>query len=136
MPSRMPPNARLWLALAAMKCDSEGRTRYSPEGYRADTNDTLASGDAAMTWLQQQGLLLNDSDEAGKHCHRLGHYDDWEQDTARIGGYGPDRGLKRDGMPPAYGRPVDHVIPPPEPGNRDFTPPSWRQIKNRIEEDQ
>ena len=131
MSSRMPPNARLWLALASMKCNSEGQTNYTPEGYSGDANDTISSGNAAVQWLMSAGLVLNDVDDDGKGCLRLAHYDDWHRDESVIGGYGPDRGLKRDGLPPMYGRSVDHVIPP-QTGDTDFIAPTWAEVKARM----
>lgn len=131
MPSRMPPNARLWLALAAMKCDDEGRTSYSVDGHSAHTHDTLASTTAGITWLLEHGLVGHTTTDTGEPCWQLAHYDDWHRDHATIGGYGPDRGLKRDGLPPAYGRPIDMVIDPPT-GKQNFPVPSWDQIAETI----
>jgi hypothetical protein len=122
----MPPAARLWLARASLYTDTKGRTAYGPTRCATDLGldpDIIAAG---INWLTARGLVAHDHDEQGRECWRLMHYD-WDQAAPTIGGYGPDRGLKRDGLPPMYGRPVDQVITPPT-GNLDYTPPTWDEI--------
>jgi hypothetical protein len=127
--SRMPPNARLWLALASTKTDDKGRTRFGPDAYSAAANDTPANGNAAIVWLTSAGIVLNDTDHDGNDCWRLTHHD-WDYDHTLIRGYSRDAGQKRDGLPPQYGRTVDDVIDPP--GKRYNPPPAgevhWTQL--------
>lgn len=125
--SAMPPNARLWLARASLRCDPKGRTRYGPARYSADVRDTEESGRAAIDWLTNAGIVLNDTDDDGIECWRLTHHE-WAKDYATITGYGRDAGQKRDGLPPQYGRTVADVI---EPNGKRYRPPSgtdWRQL--------
>jgi hypothetical protein len=128
---KITPNARLWLARASLRCDSKGRTSYSAEGYSADTTDTIANGHAAIAQLLEKGLICHDHDEAGSPCLRLLHYDFDAGANPRIGGYGPDAGLPRDGLPPGYGRPVSAVITP-QGGNHDYTPKPWSDIAQTV----
>lgn len=128
--TRMPPNARLYLARVSLFCDDKGRTRYGPTRYATDTGDTDESGQRALNWLAAAGLILNDVDDNGMDCWRLVHYE-WEQPAPRIKGYGENAGLLKNGLPPAYGRPVSHVITPPG-GNLDYEPPSWEEVKTLL----
>lgn len=126
----MPPNARLWLARASLYADTEGRTSYGPMRYSVDCRDTEDNGRAGIAWLLGRGLVCHDHDDNGTECWRLMHYD-FDAKQPAIGGYGPDRGLKRDGLPPAYGRPVDRVIGT-QSGNTNFTAPTWDEVKAQI----
>ena len=128
--TRIPPNARLYLARASLFADAKGRTRYGPTRYATDMGDSEESGQRAINWLTAAGLILNDTDDNGVECWRLTHYD-WNTPEPKIKGYGPDAGLPKNGLPPAYGRPVSHVTPPVG-GNLDYTPPAWDQIKPLI----
>ena len=121
----MPPNSRLYLARASLFCDSKGRTRYGPVRYATDTGDS--TGQQAIDWLTANGLVVNDTLDDGTECWRLVHYE-WDAPTPRIGGYSPDAGQPRNGLPPAYGRPVDAVIPPKARGADTFKAPPgpWR----------
>lgn len=128
---RMPPNARLWLAVASGKTDPKGRTRYSAEAYHEHTHDSLANGNAAIQWLLSAGIIVNDTNDEGQDCWRLTHHE-WDTKTPTIGGYSKDAGLPRDGYPPAYGRTVDQAIGGPNPG-AGWTPPpgaTWQDLAN------
>lgn len=127
---KLTPNARLWLARASLRSDPKGRTRYGASAYSFDTGDTINNGNDAIDQLLALGLLAHDHDDEGAECWRLMHYA-WDAKPQTIGGYGPDRGLKRDGNPPGYGRPVDHVIGP-NTGNLDFEAPKWADIAESI----
>lgn len=123
--TRIPPNARLWLALASLKADPKGRTRYTPDGYSADAHDTVQSGQAAINWLIANAIIINDTDDEGEDCYRLTHHD-WDRDYAVITGYSTDAGQRRDGHPPAYGRGVHDVIEPNGPRHRPEPGGTWR----------
>lgn len=128
--TRMPPNARLYLARTSLFCDPKGRTRYGPTRYATDMGDTEESGQRALNWLTSAGLIVNDVNDDGTDCWRLIHFE-WDAPEPRIKGYGPDAGLPKNGLPPAYGRPVSYVIDTPT-GNLNFTPPPWTQIAPTI----
>lgn len=125
MPSRMPPNARLWLALASMRTDPKGRTRYTPDAYATDAQDNANNGNAAIQWLLSNGVILNDTDDDGNDCYRLTHHD-WDRDYATITGYSADAGQRRDGYPAAYGRTVHDAIEPNGPRHRPEPGGTWR----------
>jgi len=73
MPSRMPPNARLWLALASMNCDEQGRTGYTLDGYSLATGDSLQSAAAGITRLLEAGLICHATGEDGNDVYQLTH---------------------------------------------------------------
>lgn len=116
----MPPNVRLWLAKASLCSDGKGRTSYSASRYAKDTGDSEASGDRAVTWILGNGYAVHDVHDNAEPCLRLCHYD-FGADRAVIRGYGRDAGMRRDGLPPAYGRTLSDVVPPPY-GNLEYVP--------------
>ncbi|MEZ5119623.1 MAG: hypothetical protein R2686_06945 [Candidatus Nanopelagicales bacterium] len=117
--SRMPPNARLWLALASAKTDDKGRTKFGPDAYGIAANDSPTNGNSAIVWLTSAGIVLNDTDDDGIECWRLTHHE-WDRDHDVIRGYSRDAGQKRDGLPPQYGRSPSDVI---EPNGQAYAPP-------------
>lgn len=129
----MPPAARLWLARASLHTDDRGRTNYGPARCATEVGLNFEVLQVGIEWLLTHGLVAHDHNDKGDECWRLMHYD-WDAKTPTISGYGPDRGLKRDGLPPMYGRSVDHVITPPT-GNLDYTPPAWAAIAQQIRGD-
>lgn len=110
-----------------MRTDPKGRTQFGAHGYARHTADTVDSGERAIEWLNRAGIILPDHDDDGVECWRLTHHD-WHRDnTPIIGGYSPDAGTVRDGLPPMYSRRVDDVIDPPT-GTQNFPVPTWQQI--------
>ena len=126
-PTRMPGNARLWLASASLAADSDGRTTYSAGKHIDHTISTWDAVHTAIEWLVNAGLVIHDTQPDGDPCLRLMHFDFNAPDKiAAIGGYGPDRLSPRDHNPPPYGRPVEAVIDS-NPG-ADYQAPTWTNV--------
>jgi len=126
-PTRMPGHARLWLASASLAADSDGRTAYSAGKHIDHTISTWDAVQSAIDWLVNAGLVIHDTYPNGDPCLRLMHYDfNAPNAIAAIGGYSPDRLSPRDGLPPAYGRPVEATIDS-NPG-ADYQAPPWTDV--------
>lgn len=121
----MPPSARLWLARASLYADHKGRTRYGPARYSADVGDTESNAVAGIEWLVANHLVTHDHDDDGIECWRLVHFD-WDRDEVITAEYAPNKGQKRDGLPPQYGRKVSDVIEPNGPPFRPEPGGTWR----------